>query len=169
MSVALGERPAARRVGTDGGREHAGGFLGVISRPLTADDRDRLGVTADKGVVVAGVMPDSPAEKAGLKRGDVIAAIDGKPIADPAELRHAIHQTGAGKEVALTVLRGKEKSEIRTKLEESPVDGLTMAPFAGGPFTSRFLDADKLGALERRVTELEKRVRELEQKRNPDK
>ena len=56
-------------------------------------------------------------------------------------------------------MRGKEKTEVRARLEESPVEGLTLAPFSGRPFMSRFVDADKVGELERRVTELRARPR----------
>ena len=95
FTVTLGQRTTARRAGGDAtASEKAPGFLGVMTRPLTAGDREQLGVNADRGVVVAGVMPESPASKAGLKRGDVITAIDGKPVADPGEVRQTVHDAG---------------------------------------------------------------------------
>jgi S1-C subfamily serine protease len=160
VSVTLAERPA--------GSERTGAFLGVVTHPLTAADKSRLNVTADQGLVVTDVMPDSPAAKAGLRRGDVITTAGGKAVTDPGELRQAIQQTGAGKDLALNVLRGQEKKEVQARLEEPPVDGITspLLPPFGRPFTSRFGDpTDKIAELERRLSDLERRVRELEQKR----
>jgi hypothetical protein len=80
-----------------------------------------------------------------------------------------IHQAGPGKDIKLTVLRGQEKMDVQARLEESPVEGITLPP-GGRPFTSRFLDpGDRIGELERRLNDLERRVRELEQRRYPDK
>jgi membrane-associated protease RseP (regulator of RpoE activity) len=150
-------------------REPGGAFLGVLMRPLTSEDTRRLGTSADHGVVVAGVMPDSPAAKAGLRRGDVITAVGGQPVRDPGELRHAIQQAGAGQEIALTVLRGQGKEEVKTRLEESPVEGI-FQPSPLRSLTSRFFDpGNRLDELERRVNDLEKRLRDLEQRRGPEK
>lgn len=160
VSVTLAERPA--------GSERTGAFLGVVTRPLTAADKSRLNVTADQGLVVTDVMPDSPAAKAGLRRGDVITAVGGKTVADPVELRHMVQQIGAGKDITLTVLHGQDKKEVQARLEEPPVDGIAtpLLPPFGRPFTSRFGDpTDKIAELERRLSDLERRVRELEQKR----
>jgi serine protease Do len=176
LSVALGERPAARPPGGEGlGRPRAGGFLGVVAVPLTPAARQRLGVTADRGVAASDVMPDSPAARAGLRRGDVITTVDGQAVADPAALRQAIHQAGPNKEITLAVVRGTEMMEVRARLDELPVDGITLplVPFqppaglGARPPMSGFPSADKVGELERRVNELERRVRELEQKRGP--
>jgi serine protease Do len=167
LSVTLGERPAR---GEGQSRERAGGFLGVLSRPLTPEAKERLGVAADQGAVVAEVMPGSPAAKAGLRPGDVITAVGGQPVTDPDGLRQAVQQAGAGRESAMTVLRGQEKMEVQARLEEPPVDGIALPPLrpGGRPFTARFFDADKVGELERRVNELERRVQELERKRGPE-
>jgi S1-C subfamily serine protease len=167
VPVTLGERPAARAGDEDQARERTGSFLGVLTRPLTPADKERHGLTAEQGAVVIEVLPGSPAEHAGLRRGDVITAANGKPVSDPVELRRTIERVGPGKDLALSLVRGQEKKEVRARLEESPVDGIA-APL-GRAVTSRFLDTGKVSELERRVTELERRVRELEQKRNPEK
>jgi S1-C subfamily serine protease len=169
VTVTLGERPA-RAAGEAPAR--GSGFLGVLMRPLTPEAKLRLGVPVDVGVVVAEVMADGPAARAGLRRGDVITSAGGKAVTNPDELRQEIQQVGPGKEIPLTLLRGQQRLEIRARLDEMPVEGITLPGVRpggplGGPFTSRYLDADKVGELERRVAELERRVRELEQKRPP--
>jgi S1-C subfamily serine protease len=152
-------------------------FLGVHALQVTPAAKEK-GVTVDQGAVVADVMHNSPAEKAGLKPGDVIVAVDGKAIADPVQLREAIHQAGVGKKVTLKIARGKETKELTAELEESRADVFSFphlpAPFRGNPTVTipraleelqRSLpDADTFQQLEQRIKDLEKRVRELEQK-----
>ncbi len=146
----------------EGQREKAPGFLGVQTQPpQDAEAKNQA------GAVVADVMPNTPAAKAGLERGDVITSVDGKAIAGPDELRSAIQQAGAGKEVRVTVQRGQQKRDLTVRLEEAPVDGLEF-PFPGRVAPGRgfpgIFDAGKIQELERKVQELEKRVRELERK-----
>src|SRR3954470_18745079 len=62
-------------------------YLGVTMFPLTADVKSRLNVKGDAGVVVMNVMPSSPAANAGLRQGDVITAINDKPVRDPDQMR----------------------------------------------------------------------------------
>jgi len=134
-----------------------------------------LGVTANEGVVVADVLPDSPAARAGLKRDDVIVRVGDQGITDPSELRDVIQKLGAGKEVKISVLRGKEKREVTARLDESPVEGITPFPFpvplpggGGGRAVvpSILGSAERVRELEQKVNDLEKRIQELE-KRNP--
>jgi serine protease Do len=153
LTVTLGERQpprAGRPV-----RIRPTAFLGVRTELLTPAEKTRLGVTADEGAVVMEVVPGSPAAQAGLQRDDVITTVNGKPVTDPMALRAAVSDAGAGKEVTLKVLRGRESKEIKAKLEESPAD--VLAPPA-------FEDGNPLRRLERRLDRLEKRVQELEDK-----
>jgi len=165
LNVTLGQLPA-RRAGEGGLNERSGAFLGVQTQPLTAQLKERLNVTADKGVVITEVLPDTPAAKAGLKRDDVIIGLAGKTITNPQELRDAVHAAGVGKDVSVTVLRGQEKKDIHVRLEESPVDGLSFGPTFPGNGVPGLFAPGRSSQLERRVEELEKRVRELEQNRN---
>ncbi|KUJ80873.1 serine protease [Ruegeria marisrubri] len=65
--------------------------LGVTVAPLDDTTRAQLGIDGDtKGVVVTSIDPDSPAAKAGLRRGDVIVQFGGRPVDDPAELKEAL-------------------------------------------------------------------------------
>jgi S1-C subfamily serine protease len=166
LNVTLGQLPT-RRAGEEGLNERGGAFLGVQTQPLTAQTKERLNVTAAKGVVIMEVLPDTPAAKAGLKRDDVIVSLAGKTITNPQELRDAVHAAGVGKDVSVTVLRGQEKKDIHVRLEESPVDGLSSGPTFPGNGVPGLFAPGRASQLERRVEELEKRVRELEQNRTP--
>jgi len=163
----LGQLPARRPGEGALFPERTGAFLGVQTQPLTPQIKEKLNVTTDAGVVVTEVLPDTPAAKAGLKRDDIIVSFAGKAVSNPKELRDAVHAAGVGKDVSLSIMRGREKKELHVRLEESPVDGLSIfpTPFDGKLAPSILEAVERASHLERRVQELEKRVRELEQNR----
>jgi S1-C subfamily serine protease len=70
------------------------------------------------GVLVTSVEPDSPAEKAGIQRGDIILAIDGEDINSTVELIEALEGKDSGEEVSLTIQHGDEIDEVLLQLEE---------------------------------------------------
>jgi serine protease Do len=85
------------------------GYLGVNIQNITDDLAASLNLKSTKGALVSEVMQGSPAEKAGLKRGDVIVACDGKEIADSHELAAFVAGLPVGKKILLRVIRdGKE-------------------------------------------------------------
>ncbi|HVU22733.1 MAG TPA: Do family serine endopeptidase [Opitutus sp.] len=87
------------------------GYLGVQSQTLTPDDAEALGLSRNtKGVTITDVTPNSPADKAGLERGDVILAVNDKAVGELSDLRLAIAQTAPGTKVKVKVARdGKDK------------------------------------------------------------
>jgi len=87
------------------------GQLGVMIGELTKDLADYFGVDSTKGVLVSEVLKDSPAEKAGLKAGDIILKIDGHDVQDTGQLRNTVAMVAPGTKVQLLVYRdGKEKT-----------------------------------------------------------
>ncbi len=81
------------------------GFLGIYPSPLDETTREQLGLSHNEGVMVSRVDPDTPAEKAGLKQGDIITKVDGVPIADPNEFRLHVGSLAPGAQVKLEVFR----------------------------------------------------------------
>src|SRR6266487_2213737 len=77
------------------------GYLGVGIQDLTQDLAKSFGVKQAKGALVGSVAEDSPAERAGLKQGDVIVTYQGKPVEDPAELQRAVTRTPVGTKATL--------------------------------------------------------------------
>ena len=89
----------------------ARGFIGVQIQPVTKDIAEAMGMKEPKGALVAEAVKGGPADKAGIKTGDTIVAVDGQAIREPKELSRRIVALEPGKSVSLTVLRdGKERS-----------------------------------------------------------
>lgn len=89
------------------------GYLGVRFQPLTPDLAKSFGLESDKGALIASVEKDAPAEKAGLKAGDVILEFDGKTINEGgSELPRYVAATAVNKKVKLIVFREGKKIEI---------------------------------------------------------
>lgn len=82
------------------------GWLGVQIQPISDEVAAALGMDTPDGVMIAGVQPDTPAEKVGLKRGDIVLSVDDTPVATPRDLTRAIAGDAPGSRVALTFLRG---------------------------------------------------------------
>jgi hypothetical protein len=102
------------------GRAPAGGErpvrIGVNMAAVSDAVRAQLGLD-EGGVLVTGVVDGLPAQKAGLKRYDVIVQVDGASPATPERLRRAVLRSEPGETVTLTVMRGGEKREIEVTVE----------------------------------------------------
>jgi Do/DeqQ family serine protease len=98
----------------DNGRVHRG-MIGVTIQPVTSDLARSLGLTDVRGALVSGVEAGGPAEKAGVRRGDVITAVNGSAVKDSNDLRNDVAQLPPGSAVKLTVVReGKEHALTAT-------------------------------------------------------
>lgn len=98
------------------------GWIGVSIQPVTKDLADSFGLAGEKGALVSEVIPESPAEKGGIKTGDIIAAFDGKEIKEMNDLPRLVAATATGRSVRVKVIRdGKE--EALTLVIEKLKDG----------------------------------------------
>ena len=115
------------------------GWLGVSIQTLTPELEKSLGLKVNEGALVADVMKDSPADKGGLKRGDVITEFNGKKVEDSTILRNMVAASAPGttvelkvardgKELPLTVTLGelKERTEIRKTEYKNALKGVTV-------------------------------------------
>lgn len=98
------------------------GYLGIRIQELTKALAESLNIGTTEGVLVADVPPGAPAARAGIKRGDVIVAINGTPVQDPGQLRNMVAMTAPGTEVRLHLLRENQKRELTVKLGELPTE-----------------------------------------------
>ena len=94
------------------------GSLGVTIQPLTPEAISRLGLRNARGALVNSVVPGSAADRAGVRAGDVITALNGNAVADANALRNAVAGTPPGSEVALTVWRNGREEQLRARLGE---------------------------------------------------
>jgi serine protease Do len=100
----------------------ARGWLGVEIQPVTPDLADSLGVNDASGALVAKETASSPAEKAGVKVGDVITAVNGDKVADPKELARRVAALGPKKVAELTISRNGKPETIDVTLGAMPSD-----------------------------------------------
>jgi serine protease Do len=98
----------------------ARGFLGVSPQAITADMADSLGLKSTKGALIADVVKDSPAEKGGLKPGDVVVALNGKPVSDNNQLTRDVGVIPPGTTVKLDIVREGKQRAVEVKLAERP-------------------------------------------------
>jgi serine protease Do len=98
------------------------GWIGVSIQPITPDLAKQFGIKDDKGALVGDVVEDSPAEKAGLQRGDVIVEFDGREVADTSSLRNNVSGTPPGKKVTLKIMRDGKMQKVDVTIAELPAD-----------------------------------------------
>ncbi len=97
-------------------------WFGAAGQGVTNEIAQSLGLPRPAGVLINGLSPGSPAEKAGLKVGDVITAIDGRPVADPSELRYRIVTAPLGGTARMSVLRQGRPVDLTVSLVAPPED-----------------------------------------------
>ena len=100
------------------GRVHRG-LLGVTVQGMTGDLAAGLGLNKAEGALVSDVTPGGAAEKAGIKRGDVILSYQGRPVIDTNSFRNEIAATKPGSTITLQVMRDGKTSEMKATLEEN--------------------------------------------------
>jgi Do/DeqQ family serine protease len=119
--------------------------LGIGVQRLTPELAEGLGLSATRGAVVSQVEPGSPGDRAGLRAGDVVTALDGKPIGDVNALRNQVAASQPGSSVSLAIVRDGKPMTVTARLVErsdraaareqprgadgtSPRFGMTVAP-----------------------------------------
>jgi serine protease Do len=107
------------------------GFMGVHIQELTRALADSLNLQTTEGALVADVSPGSPADKAGIKRGDVIVSFNGHAVQDPGQLRNMVAQTAPGTKAKLQILRDNRSQELTVALAELPREQTTAQANSG--------------------------------------
>lgn len=110
---------AEKANGANGGKGVARPWLGVAGQQVTADIADSLGLNRPNGVMITKLHNASPAKKAGMQVGDVVSAINGKPIRDHAEMKFRLATVPMGESATITVLR-KGKTQNLTVMASTP-------------------------------------------------
>jgi serine protease Do len=106
------------------------GWLGVAIQPVTPELAKSFGVEGEKGALVADVTKDSPADRAGLKSGDIIMEFDGKQVLEMNSLPRYVAATPVGKKVKLKILRNGKLEEAAVTIERLNEGEESVAPAA---------------------------------------
>lgn len=114
------------------------GYLGVMLGELTPDMAEAFNVPGDRGVLVDQVLPDTPAERAGLENGDIITSVDGAEAADVRKTRLVVSNKRPNTEVTFGLLRDGKPKEIKVTIGLLPSEGLaSLRPGSNRPSSSQ--------------------------------
>jgi len=94
------------------------GWLGVTIQRITSELKEKLKLKDEKGALVADVTKEGPADKGGIKRGDVIVEFDGKEVKESNDLPYMVASTPVGKSVTVEVIRKGQKERLDVKIGE---------------------------------------------------
>ncbi len=96
------------------------GWLGVSMQDMTQDLAESFGLDSAMGSLIAGVLKDGPADKAGIKAGDILIAVEDKPVKSTSELLNMVAALLPGDTVRVMVIRGKQEKSIQVKVGVRP-------------------------------------------------
>ena len=112
-------------------RRDRGRAVGLARRPDPGPhragdggDHEEVGIREGYGVLIAQVMKETPAEASGLREGDLVVAIDGRPIVETRALQRLVGATPAGRELGLIVLRERDRQEVRVRVGRMPAEAV---------------------------------------------
>lgn len=102
------------------------GWLGVRIRDLSEREMEdlaiRLGLREGYGVVIAEIIKDTPAESSDLRAGDLVVAIEGRPVVETRSLQRVVGSAASGRELSVVVLRDGRRRELRVRVGQMPPD-----------------------------------------------
>lgn len=145
-------------------------YIGVSLVNLSPELRDYFGAPKDAGVLVESVQDDSPADKAGIKVGDIVLSADGDDVKSSADLRTALREKKEGDSVRIEVLRGRSRQTlVATVKERDTPRAFQLDELPGMMGTPEWrARIERLGGdcgdLQGRIKELETRLKDLEKK-----
>jgi len=105
-------------------------WLGVAIQDMNSELARSFKLKQKTGALITEVSKGSPAEKGGIKQGDLIISLDGKPVTDVADLRNRVAMTPPKTKVNLVLIRDEQQKELTIQVEEQPSD---MTSLSGSP------------------------------------
>jgi serine protease Do len=114
------------------------GWLGVETQEVTTEKARELKLSAERGVILGKIIPDSPAAKAGLKENDVVTEINGQRVEGAAQFRRMLHEIPAGRTIQLTVWRDGRSQSLNATLGKSEERHRSMKMVTPTPGTFAF-------------------------------
>jgi len=114
------------------------GWIGVTIQELTPELSQKFGLNKTKGALVSDVASGSPAERAGIRRGDVILEFNGKEVRDVSSLRNMVAQSKPGAEVKMKMLRSGREIMVKAVIVELPKEFAEVTPSEHVPLDREF-------------------------------
>jgi serine protease Do len=108
------------------------GTIGVVAQDIDPLMSQALGLNRHPGVIVADVLPHGAAQAAGIEQGDIVLAIDGRPVTQARQVQNAVLQAAIGDTIAIDVLRGGERLQMKVAVLERPNSPLALADLVNG-------------------------------------
>jgi serine protease DegQ len=96
------------------------GWIGIETQDITPELAESFGLARDKGAIIAGVVRDGPADRAGIRPGDILMTVAGKPVASTAETLNLIAQLPPGQKATMTVMRKNRESALEVNVAKRP-------------------------------------------------
>ena len=109
------------------------GYVGVTLQPIDENMAQALKLRGTDGALVGDVVPDGPADKAGIKRGDVVVTVDGTTVRDNTQVRNLVAEGDPGKGMTFGLMRGGARLEKTVTLGERPRDRGDQTPKGDRP------------------------------------
>ena len=97
------------------------GWIGVETQDITPELAQSFGLQRSSGAIIAGVVRNGPADKAGIVPGDILLAVDGKPVGDTTEMLNLIAQLPPGGKAKMTVLRKNREAALDVMVGKRPI------------------------------------------------
>jgi len=96
------------------------GYIGVEPQDITPELAENFGLSTSTGAIIAGVVRGGPADKAGMRPGDILVSVEGKPVADMTSMLNLVAQLKPGAKAAITVLRKNQPVNLGVLVGKRP-------------------------------------------------
>lgn len=142
------------------------GFLGVSLTNLTPELREHLGASKTAGAIVGSVEEGSPADKAGLRVGDIIVAVDGKDVDSAMDLRRALADKKDGDTTRIDIIRNRARQTVVATVVEREGDAhfRLLEKISGPEWRGRVMAMPNCLELQSKLKDLETKMKDLEKR-----
>ena len=96
------------------------GWIGIESQDITPELATSFGLARDSGAIIAGVVRGGPADRAGIRPGDILLVVEGKPVATTADMLNLIAQLAPGQKAKMTVMRKDREATVNVTVGKRP-------------------------------------------------
>jgi serine protease DegQ len=96
------------------------GWIGIETQDITPELAESFGLARDKGAIIAGVVRNGPADRAGMRPGDILLTVGGKPVGSTNEMLNLIAQLTPGQKATMTLMRKNREASVQVDVAKRP-------------------------------------------------